>query len=77
MLRAQATLLAQHTQPARWELRLETDDQFIRSQVCRTPTEVMDTWAAWEAEATEKGWTRHRRLDASQEETIEKSWTRV
>jgi hypothetical protein len=40
-----------------WELRLTAGSNFLRSQVCKTQTEVFETSAAWRAEAISKGWT--------------------
>ena len=39
-----------------WELRLTAGTNFLRSQVCKTQTEVFETSAAWRAEALSKGW---------------------
>jgi hypothetical protein len=40
-----------------WELRLTAGSNFLRSQVCKTQTEVFQTSAAWKAEAISKGWS--------------------
>ncbi len=40
-----------------WELRLTAGSNFLRSQVCKTQTEVFETSAAWKAEAMSKGWS--------------------
>jgi hypothetical protein len=39
-----------------WELRLTAGSNFLRSQVCKTQTDVFETSAAWKAEAVSKGW---------------------
>ena len=39
-----------------WELRLTAGSNFLRSQVCKTQTEVFETSATWKAEAVSKGW---------------------
>lgn len=44
------------THPLGWELRLTAGDLFIRSQVCKTQTQVFDTSEAWQKEAILKGW---------------------
>ena len=38
-----------------WELRLMTSD-LLRSQVCRTSDEVLQTHEAWKAAMITKGW---------------------
>jgi hypothetical protein len=40
-----------------WELRLFVNGDFIRSQVAKAQTAVLDTSDAWRVEAVEKGWT--------------------
>ena len=39
-----------------WELRLEVGELF-RTQVCRSPEEILDTQEAWNASMLEKGWS--------------------
>jgi hypothetical protein len=39
-----------------WELRL-TAGNFKRVQVCKTPSEVFETSAAWKKEAEGQGWS--------------------
>jgi len=39
-----------------WELRLTAGSNFLRSQVCKSESAVLDTAAAWQKEAGEKGW---------------------
>jgi hypothetical protein len=43
------------TNPFGWELRLMTTD-LLRSQVCRSSTEVLDPSEQWQAAIVEKGW---------------------
>ena len=43
------------THPLGWELRLMTSD-LLRSQVCRSSQEILDTHEAWKAAMVEKGW---------------------
>jgi hypothetical protein len=43
------------TNPFGWELRLMTTD-LLRSQVCRSSTEVLDPSEQWQAAMVEKGW---------------------
>jgi hypothetical protein len=43
------------THPLGWELRLITTD-LLRSQVCRSTEEVLNTHERWRAAMTEKGW---------------------
>ena len=38
-----------------WELRLMTPD-LLRSQVCRSSEEILNTYRAWKAAMLEKGW---------------------
>jgi hypothetical protein len=38
-----------------WELRLMTTD-LLRSQVCRSSEEILNTHEAWKAAMLEKGW---------------------
>jgi hypothetical protein len=40
-----------------WELRLTSGSNFLRSQVCKSESEVFDVSDAWNAEAKTKGWT--------------------
>ena len=40
-----------------WELRLELGDELLRSQACRTETQVFDTADEWRIAAQAKGWT--------------------
>jgi hypothetical protein len=42
--------------PLGWELRLMTTD-LLRSEVCRSSTEVLDTSEQWKAAMIGKGWT--------------------
>ena len=42
--------------PLGWELRLITSD-LLRSQVCRSSEEVLDTQQLWQAAMVEKGWS--------------------
>ena len=39
-----------------WELRLTAGSNFIRSQVCKTESDVHETAAAWKKEAEGQGW---------------------
>lgn len=39
-----------------WELRLTSNTTLLRSQVCKTETDVYNMSDAWKAEATLKGW---------------------
>jgi hypothetical protein len=39
-----------------WELRLMTS-HLVRSHVCRSSAEVLDTQEAWKAAMLQKGWT--------------------
>ena len=39
-----------------WELRLEIAGSLLRSQVCRTQDEVLDTSQQWKAAMIEKDW---------------------
>ena len=41
--------------PFGWELRLMTTD-LLRSQVCRSSDEVLDTYEPWKAAMVGKGW---------------------
>jgi hypothetical protein len=43
------------THPLGWELRLMTSD-LLRSQVCRSSEEILDTHEAWQIAMIEKGW---------------------
>jgi hypothetical protein len=43
------------THPLGWELRLMTTDLW-RSQVCRSPEEILNTHEQWKAAIREKGW---------------------
>jgi hypothetical protein len=43
------------THPLGWELRLMTPD-LLRSQVCRSSEEILDTHEQWKAAMTNKGW---------------------
>ena len=40
-----------------WELRLTAGANFLRSHVCRSEQEVLETREAWRAEAIGKGWS--------------------
>jgi hypothetical protein len=40
-----------------WELRLVSGSDLLRSQVCRTQDEVLDTYEQWKAAMIEKGWS--------------------
>jgi hypothetical protein len=42
-----------------WELRLTVGDEFLRSQVCRSSEDVLNTHEAWRAAMLEKGWVPH------------------
>ena len=44
------------THPLGWELRLMTND-LLRSRVCRSSEESLNTHEAWKAGMIEKGWT--------------------
>ena len=39
-----------------WELRLEVGELF-RTQVCRSPDEILDTQEHWKGALIAKGWT--------------------
>lgn len=41
--------------PLGWELRLITND-LLRSQVCRTTEEILQTHEQWKAAMVERGW---------------------
>jgi hypothetical protein len=43
------------THPLGWELRLMTSD-LLRSQVCRSSEEILNTHEAWKTAMVEKGW---------------------
>jgi hypothetical protein len=43
------------THPLGWELRLMTTD-LLRSQVCRSSDEILDTVESWKAAMLEGGW---------------------
>jgi hypothetical protein len=40
-----------------WKLKLTIADEFIRTQVCRSSEEILNTHEAWKAAMLEKGWT--------------------
>jgi hypothetical protein len=42
--------------PLGWELRLNAAREMIRTQVCQTQNEVLDTSDAWKAAMRERGW---------------------
>jgi hypothetical protein len=48
------SILVSH--PLGWELQLMTTD-LLRSQVCRSSDEVLDTCEAWNAAMVAKGWS--------------------
>jgi hypothetical protein len=39
-----------------WELRLEINGEFVRSEVCRDQEAVLSTFETWKAAMIEKGW---------------------
>ena len=39
-----------------WELRLTSGQNFLRSQVCKSESEVVSVSDAWVVEAKSKGW---------------------
>ena len=39
-----------------WELRPEAAGELLRTQVCRSSEEVLNTHEAWKAAMIEKGW---------------------
>ena len=43
------------THPLGWELRLMTSD-LLRSQVCRSSEEILDTHEAWKTAMLGRGW---------------------
>ena len=43
------------THPLGWELRLMTSD-LLRSQVCRSSEEILNTDEAWKAAMLDRGW---------------------
>jgi hypothetical protein len=45
------------THPLGWELRLQVGQNLVRSQVCRTQTDVFNIADEWKREAKGKGWT--------------------
>jgi hypothetical protein len=44
------------THPLGWELRLMATD-LLRSQVCRSSEEILNTHEQWKAAMIEKGWS--------------------
>jgi hypothetical protein len=42
--------------PLGWELRLSTDAEFVRSEVCRSLVGYLDVADGWKIAFTEKGW---------------------
>ena len=52
-----ALVCALSTHSLGWELRMKAGANFLRSQVCKTESEVAATSAAWQTEAKGKGWT--------------------
>ena len=44
------------THPLAWELRALVGDELMPSTVCKTQEAILDTAAAWKAEARQKKW---------------------
>ena len=44
-----------------WELRLEVDEDLVRSEICRSQNSVFETFEAWRARLIDKGWNSKRK----------------
>jgi hypothetical protein len=49
-------MCALHTHPMGWELRVWYGPELVRSQVCKTPDDVVSTAEKWKATALTDGW---------------------